>query len=119
VEAITYRLPREHAPPDTAEPRKIAEADRDVDRDDNVAAAAERQAERKVGIGRARLVEIERAFQRAEPQPERVWIRDSRPQAHARARHTDQPDFRGLIADLLETRRLHEGAELIESGACL
>ena len=77
-------------------------------------AGAERQAQRKVGVSRARVLQIERALQRAQPQAERIRIGDSRPQPYAGAADALEANLGGLIGDLFEARRLDERAETAE-----
>src|SRR5207237_6977762 len=72
-----------------------------------------------------RILQVEGAFESTESEAERIRVADLRPQPHAGAakgpatRRAQQPDFRPLAGRLLEPRRLHERAQLVQLGARL
>jgi hypothetical protein len=125
IEAIRERLTARRAPRGIPEAREIGKAERDIDGNDSLLARRERQPERELRVGGARVFEVERPLERPERETERVRVADLRPQANpctakwTSAPRTEQPDFSALTWRLLETWRLHERAEPVQLGTRL
>lgn len=88
---VRNRLPRKRPCYRLAEARHILEIDDDVDRNFGFAACLQRQTQWEMDRGRPLPFEVQCAAQRAEREPERVWVRHFCPKSYRGAadRRTD------------------------------
>jgi hypothetical protein len=121
VETIWQRLPVDGASDAVGEPGDAGKAHRQIDRHDALAAAVQRKAQRKIGIRGARVLQKQSAPDRPEPDAECVGVGDLGPEPHGGAADghagagPHEPDFRIPIGRLLESRRLDQRRQLLES----
>src|SRR6476619_4140196 len=66
LETVGQRLPRDRAPDAVGKARKIREAYAEIDRHCRVSAGGQREPQREVDVGGARVLEKQRAFQRSQ-----------------------------------------------------
>jgi hypothetical protein len=123
IETVINRRSVDRPPQGVTQARQVREAHNEIDRELGLGAGRERQAERQIDGGRARVLKKQRAAQRAQRETEGVRVGHLHPESHRRAAdgrayaRADEPDLCPAVWRLVELRRLNEIAQRTERGA--